>query len=243
MCLVAVLWRVVPDAPLIVAANRDEAYGRPGTPPQLVAGDTRFVGGLDPKAGGTWLGVNEHRVLIAVTNGPKSHPPSAARSRGLLVRDLLASRTASAAAQSAARELDTKRYAGCNLVCADEESLHVIHAGDWLRLLPLPPGVHVLTTGLINNAADRRIAYTMNWLHTQTESSARGWVPKLQQLCGLPGDGVFPPMCIRNHDGGTLSSSIVVLGNDLAHSGYWHAQGPPDETPYEDVSQLLQQMS
>jgi uncharacterized protein with NRDE domain len=243
MCLVAVLWRLVPDAPLIVAANREEAYDRPGTPPQLVQGDVSFVGGLDPRAGGTWLGVNKFGVLVAVTNGPKSKPPAEPRSRGLLVRDVLASRTASDAANRAARELDSKRYAGCNLVCADQETLHVLHAGDWLRSLPLPPGIHVLTTGLVNNGADRRIAHSMAWLKSQPHESAKAWVPALQQLCGQTGNEEYPPICIRGKDRGTVSSSVAVLRSRLEDSGYWHAQGPPDVTPYEDMSQLLMRLS
>src|SRR5438094_472973 len=38
MCLVAVLFRVVEDAPLVVGANREEHYDRPGEPPRLLDG-------------------------------------------------------------------------------------------------------------------------------------------------------------------------------------------------------------
>ncbi|PWT85887.1 MAG: hypothetical protein C5B58_02370, partial [Acidobacteria bacterium] len=72
MCLLAVFFRVVEDAPVVVGANREEAYARGGTVPQLLSGPTRFVAGLDPIAGGTWLGINQHGVLIAVTNRPRS---------------------------------------------------------------------------------------------------------------------------------------------------------------------------
>src|SRR6516165_9809974 len=119
MCLLALYFRLVDDASLVVGANREEAYARVGEPPQVLDGPLRAVGGRDPVAGGTWLAVNEHGVVIAVTNRPKMQPLAAPRSRGLLARDLAACPTAAAARDLAARELGKNPYAGCNLVCAD----------------------------------------------------------------------------------------------------------------------------
>ena len=143
MCLLAVFFRIVDDAPLVVGANREEAYARGGEPPQLQEGACRFVAGRDPTAGGTWLGVNEHGVLVAITNRIKTLLPPQPRSRGLLVRELLACPTAVDAVRLASHELGQNRYAGCNLLCADLESATVLHASDWLRVRPLPPGIHV----------------------------------------------------------------------------------------------------
>src|SRR5437588_69073 len=139
MCLLAIFFRVAEDAPLVVGANREEAYARGGLPPQLLDGETRAVAGLDPVAGGTWLGVNEHGVLVAVTNRRKSELPDRPRSRGLLARELLGCPSAAAAVELATRELDADRYAGCNFLCADRERAVVLQAGDWLRVRPLPP--------------------------------------------------------------------------------------------------------
>src|SRR5207249_505079 len=89
MCLLAVYFRVAVDAPVIVGANREEFYARGGEAPRLMGQSCRVLAGRDPRAGGTWLGVNEHGVVVAVTNRPTSHVPAAPRSRGLLTRDLL----------------------------------------------------------------------------------------------------------------------------------------------------------
>src|SRR5262245_66536946 len=128
MCLLALFFRAVDDAPLVIGANREERYDRPATPPQHVQeGPLRFVAGLDRVAGGTWLGVNERGVVIAVTNRGKADVPPDPPSRGLLARRLLGCATARVAVDLAARELGTNRYAGCNVVCADAERLVVIH--------------------------------------------------------------------------------------------------------------------
>jgi uncharacterized protein with NRDE domain len=242
MCLLALFFRAVDDAPVVVGANREEFYARPGEPPQVLAGPPPAVAGLDPQAGGTWLGVNAHGVLVAVTNRPKPDPPARPRSRGLLVRDLLRCPSAAAAVERATHELDGNRYAGCNILCADGERAVVLHAGDWLSVHPLPPGLHVLTNGDVNAASDPRLAYSAWWLGQQDCARAADCLDALRRLCGQAGDG-GPPVCLRGPDRGTVSSSLIALRRPLRDSTYLHAQGPPDRTPYRDYSPLLRQIA
>src|SRR5947209_11896000 len=115
MCLLALFFRAVHDAPLVVGANREEFYARGGEPPRVLGGACRAVAGVDPAAGGTWFGVNDRGVLAAVTNRARAPAPPDPRSRGLLVRELLTCPSARAAEERATAELDSRRYAGCNV--------------------------------------------------------------------------------------------------------------------------------
>jgi uncharacterized protein with NRDE domain len=241
MCLLALFFRVVEDAPVIVGANREELYRRGGEPPRILDGPKRFLAGVDPAAGGTWLGVNQQGLLVAVTNRPKSELPRAPRSRGLLARDLLGCPDATTAADLASRELATNRYAGCNFLCVDRENALVLHAGDWLRVRPLPPGLHVLTAHDVNDASDRRIGHALWWLGQKDYAHAEHCVAALKELCGQAGNG-DPPMCLRGELGGTISSSIVALALTPTRSSYLHAQGPPDRTPFADYSSSLRSL-
>jgi uncharacterized protein with NRDE domain len=241
MCLLAIFFRIAEDSPLVVGANREEAYARGGEPPQVLDGPLRAVGGRDPVAGGTWLAVNEHGVVIAVTNRLKTQAPPTPRSRGLLARDLLACPTAAAARDLAARELGKGLYAGCNLVCADADNLFVLHAGDWLRVRPMPPGLHVLTSHDVNDGSDPRIDHASHWLSEHAGHRAADCLAALQELCAQPGNGT-PPMCLRGKKGGTVSSSILAIRRPPARSTFLHAQGPPDKTPCEDYSHLFSQL-
>ncbi|HLN28051.1 MAG TPA: NRDE family protein [Gemmataceae bacterium] len=238
MCLLALFFRVVEDAPVVVGANREEIYARGGEPPRLFDGPPRFVAGVDPVAGGTWLGVNEHGLLVAVTNRPKSDLPPEPRSRGLLTRELLGYRDTTSASEFAARALGKNHFAGCNILCVDRSSAVVLHAGDWLRVRPLPPGLHVLTAHDVNDASDRRIGHSLWWLSQRSYAHAQQCVEALKEVCAQPGNG-DPPICLRGERGGTVSSTIVCLNADRARSTYWHAQGPPDRTPYVEYSQVL----
>lgn len=242
MCLLAIFYRVVEDAYLVVGANREESYQRGGEPPGLRTGDAHWVGGVDPQAGGTWLGVNEHGVLIALTNRPKSTAPPRPRSRGLLVRDLLGCRSCTDAVALASRELESGHYAGCNVLCVDRRSAQILHAGDWLRVRPLPPGLHVLTANDVNDASDRRLGHALWWLGQRSYGNAADCLAVLRELCGQTGNG-DPPICLHGEKGGTVSSSLIALRNPLGQSTWLHAQGPPDRTPFGDLSFLFRQLA
>jgi uncharacterized protein with NRDE domain len=241
VCLLAIYFRAINDAPLVVGANREEAYARGGTPPQILGGPCSVVAGIDPVAGGTWLGVNQYGLLAAVTNRPKSQRPANPRSRGLLLREILNCADAKSATELAGRELGQSRYAGCNLVCADKNDLLALQAGDWLRIRALPPGLHAVTSHDVNDASDRRLGHALWWLGQRDVSNAESCVQALKELCAQTGNG-GPPICLRGDHGGTVSSSIIALRSSLSQSTYLHAQGPPDRTPFEDYSPLLRQL-
>jgi hypothetical protein len=242
MCLLAFFFRVVEDAPIIAGANREEYYRRGGEPPRLLQGRLRALAGVDPVAGGTWFGVNENSVLVAVTNRRKLDVPAQPRSRGLLVRDLLTCPTAALVVERAIKELETNHYAGANVLCADASRAVVIQAGDWLRIRPLPPGIHVLTNRDINDPSDPRLVYALDWLNRRPYGTATDCLRGLQELCVQhpPHD---PPMCFREDERGTVSSSLVALRGTLTDSLYLHAQGPPCQTPYVDCSHLLHDLT
>jgi uncharacterized protein with NRDE domain len=241
MCLLALLFRVVDDAPVVIGANREEYYARGGEPPRILDSPGPAVAGIDPLAGGTWLGVNAHGVAVAVTNRPKSQLPAEPRSRGLLARELLACSTATEATMRAAREIESNRYAGCNILCADRDSAAIVQAGDWLRIRPLPPGVHVLTAHDVNDASDSRLGHALSWLSQRGYARSKDCIEALRELCAQTGNG-SPPMCLYAKKGGTVSSTLIALNWSADHSIYLHAQGPPDRTPYVDYSHLLREI-
>ena len=89
MCILAIQYRAAKDAPVLLAHNREERLDRPSLPPRIQSGKPRVVCGIDRKAGGTWLGVTQHGLAVAVANRPKAVVPAEPRSRGLLCRELL----------------------------------------------------------------------------------------------------------------------------------------------------------
>jgi uncharacterized protein with NRDE domain len=237
MCLLAIAYRAIDDAPIILAANREEAYARGGSPLALQNGPIPFIAGLDPLAGGTWLGINAARVFIAVTNRRKTRVPPQVRSRGLLVRDLLALSSAREAAHAAAAALASQPYAGCNIVCADAESLWVVHGGDWLRMRSLAPGFHLLTNGDVNDPADERINWINEQLHEAGPRTSEEVLSTLRRIAAHAGPPI--PVCLHECDRGTVASTLLCLGEQKRQGRLLHANGPPDQIPYVDHTDLL----
>jgi hypothetical protein len=241
MCVIVTAYRCTAGVPLVVGANREEAYIRGGTEPALQEDRIPFVAGLDPLAGGTWLGVNAAGVLVAVTNRPKSYLPPKPRSRGLLVRDLLTSESAAAGVKLATKELGAGGYAGCNLLCADQEQATIIHAGDWLRVRPLPPGLHVITTGDVDDDGDARIRYAFEWFTPERLPSGTAVLAGLREF--LSHSGSPAPISFDAGERGTVSSTIIALKESLTDSTLLHAQGSPARTPFADQSELLRKLA
>jgi hypothetical protein len=242
MCLLAVLTRRTSDAPLMIGANREEFYDRGGEAPRILDGPVRAIAGIDPRAHGTWLGINKLGVLIAVTNRKKERLPPAPRSRGTLARELLGHHAAHASAEHALQELRTERYAGCNYLCADIRSAFVVHGGDRIELVELTPGIHALTATDVDDRRDARLNYALDWLERQSFSTTMSAMEGLRLLCGqnLPDR---PAMVLRGERAGTVSSTLYAVRERLADSVAFHAQGPPDMTPYVDVSELFSRLA
>ncbi len=249
MCLLAIHYRTLAEAPVLAAANREEFFDRPALPPQLVRPKAdlpqRALCGIDVRAGGTWLGVNTRGLLVAVTNRHKTNVPDAPRSRGKLCLELLACRTAAEAARLALDELAANRYAGANYACIDAQSGIVIHAGDRLEEVALEPGLHLLANRDLNDPQDARLRLARELFLTQPIRSIPEFLMAAKRVCGhyvhegRLGDPEHPSIVLRAADRGAVSSSLIALPGDIANGAYEYAPGPPDTVGYRDYSALL----
>jgi uncharacterized protein with NRDE domain len=122
MCLIVLAWRVRPDLPLIVAANRDEFHARPAARAGFWKDHPSILAGRDLEAGGTWMGVSRSGRFAAVTNYRGGRDPNAPESRGALVTGfLLSDLTSKAFIEKTEKSQDS--YSGFNLLVADGEEL------------------------------------------------------------------------------------------------------------------------
>jgi uncharacterized protein with NRDE domain len=240
MCLVVLAYRVVQGFPIVVAANRDELYSRGGEPPQVLARNPLIWGGRDPAASGTWLGVNEYGVVAALTDRPAENPVATRRSRGLLCLDALRQPSARAVESWLAEEVAARDYNSFNLLYADWESAGVAYCGESLRSAAVTPGVHVLTGGVLDDRAEPKIARAWGLLAGFPTAWAAA-LRRLRQVCADRREGAAEAdqICVRGDRAGTLSSSILGVGEGFPRVfSYHHASGPPCEVDYQEVSGL-----
>lgn len=120
MCLIVLAWRVHPDLPLIVAANRDEFHARPAAPAAFWEDHPALLAGRDLEARGTWMGVSRSRKFAAVTNYRGAKEPRAAESRGALVSKFLSNGSRPG---EYTESLKAGLYSGFNLLATDGAEL------------------------------------------------------------------------------------------------------------------------
>ena len=157
MCLIVFAWQLVPGAPLIAAANRDEYYARPASAASAWPEHPQVFAGRDLQGGGSWMGITQDGPngprFAAITNirGPQERRIDAP-SRGALVANYLAGKLdapdyiASIAAGSAA-------YNGFNLVLGDcDKLIWYSNRGDSDERngKQLEPGIYGISNGLLD---------------------------------------------------------------------------------------------
>ncbi|HOM17346.1 MAG TPA: NRDE family protein [Thermoguttaceae bacterium] len=243
MCIMAIYYQVVSNAPILAAYNREEFFDRPTQPPRIQSGKPRVVCGIDKKAGGTWLGINQYGLLAAVANRPKTNVPQEPRSRGLLCRELLNCRTAREAALLAAQELSSGQYAGANYVCVDAKYGAVVYGGNHVEIVELTPGLHILTNGDLNDPTDPRQQLVRRQFTLQRLDSSVTFLAVASRIFSRrPDPAGRGGVVLLGPEFGTVSSTLISLPNKTQHSILQYSNGPPCDYPYEDLSALLRQV-
>jgi len=243
MGIIAVHYKKLPDAPLMIALNREENPERESLPPKIQSGRPRSVCGIDVRTGGTWAGVNQHGLFVAVVNSPKKVLPDEPRSRGLLCRELLGCQNAEEALDMAQRELLTGCYAGANFVCADRTSAGVVHGGNDVDIEHFTPGLHIVTENRVNDRNDYRQEFARRLLTLQRIDSAISFFAVASKtFASAPTDTGKMGLLVRKPGKMTVSSMLISLTEKTPRSVMQFAPGSPDLCPYEDVSALLRQV-
>src|SRR5687768_7793067 len=120
MCLIVLGWRVHPELPLIVAANRDEFHARPAAPAAFWEDHPSILAGRDLEARGTWMGVYRSREFAAITKYRGATGPRAMESSVALVSSFLGN---GARPGEYIESLKAGLYSGFNLLATDGAEL------------------------------------------------------------------------------------------------------------------------
>ncbi len=174
MCLIALAWKVHPQFPLLLVANRDELHERPADPLQVWPQQPDLIGGRDIRAGGSWLLVSRRRRMAAVTNVRAGvAPPAAQRTRGALVHDFVAGD--SSASEFCTQLADTAaEYGRFNLLVWDDEALWLAGNFPAFRARPLNAGLHAVSNGDFDDdwPKTRRLRHALSaWVDAPPQAS------------------------------------------------------------------------
>jgi uncharacterized protein with NRDE domain len=243
MCTLIILYKLTDDYPILVAANRDESYTRKSVPPGILSKNPFIWGGKDLEAGGTWLGLNQKGLLVGITNRVSCAPyDRSRRSRGLLCLEALSLSTA-VEVKNFLEEERPERYNPFNLLYVDSSEGYISYYRDEIRTISLTAGVYILTNqGDVNDLSLQRTRAALNYLDGLSYQDIPSVLDSLKKLCGNhpnPSEPGTNTLCIHGDGYGTVSSSIVALGYGKYLNQYFHTEGKPCLSPYQDYSSLL----
>ena len=245
MCTLIALHRCYPTAHLLVAANRDEFLARPSLGPRLHEWHgRRVVAPVDARAGGTWLGLNDAGLFVALTNRPTQALDASRRSRGLIVADALGRESATRAAE-AALQLAADAYNPFNMFVADAEHAFAIVYEEKPRVRVLEPGAHVIGNADPDDASVPKIARLLGEAERIAGGSEADALDALTALCRsheARSENAFERTCIHAGDYGTHSSIVLRRGPRREADVLRFASGAPCETAYEDLTPLLREL-
>jgi uncharacterized protein with NRDE domain len=243
VCTILLAWRSHPDAPIVLAANRDELIARASSPPAVLQSSPLIYGGRDLVAGGTWLAVAADGRVCAVTNRhPAGEDPVAPdptrRSRGEIPVKLLTADPGDV--EGVLAGLGPGLYNPVNVLWLTVDRALVAHVDDSsaVRLVDLIPGRHVLTTRDVDDANNPKVAMLLAGMDRvmssgdDADATMAGLRTMLADHTSATGSPVDAP-CIHGDVYGTVSASTVVAGNGSLV--YEHAPGRPCITPFARV--------
>jgi hypothetical protein len=233
--------------PLLLAANRDELYSRPCLAPARHWPDhPRIRAGLDLRAGGAWLGVNDDGVIAGLLNryGTFQLDPGS-RSRGNIVLRTLDHVSAGRAAAAFAA-LDPTGWPPFDLIVVDTGDA-LCHRGGTMAVTAIPSSLHMVKGGDLDDAASPRLRHYPARFRAAPvpEPGAGRWQGWQAILADQQGPAGRPEAALCNAEipipgaglAGTVSSALLALPRRATRPAvFLHADGPPDRAPFLPVT-------
>lgn len=213
-----------------IVFNRDELRTRSrGEAPRVVqsVGGRQILMPRDPDAGGTWMGVNDAGVIVALLNNYPFHTSRRPGqvSRGQLVVELLSQADSAAHCMALLEQMDRSVYQGFLLFSLGRTDGPLAREWDGAALSELPldgaGGLHVLTSSSFRR--EECEAFRVDLFAGQSRERAT-----LKQKHGSfhPEDPALGPLMVRD-DAATDSVTEVVVGPNNAHVWFQSVQGNP----------------
>ena len=210
----------VGERPLL-AANRDEVYARPFSPPRRWVAETPFWAPRDEADGGTWIGVNARGLVAAITNRSLLQAEAGRESRGHLVTGVLAHGALNDARAWLERQTHARSFNPFQLyVTQGARAFLGISGPEGFRLHDLEAGWHYVSNLHERGAVALDLRDDAGWETIRPHLADRS--PR------LPGGY---PICKDKGTRGTVASALIEPGRR-----FLFADGPPDRVPYETVA-------
>ena len=248
MCLILLAYKIHPDYPFILAANRDEYYQRPTMGAHWWQDRPTLLAGKDLQRGGTWLGLTRQGRFAAITNvrEGRPHQPSP-RSRGDLPLQFLDGTGNDA---SFIERLNDSRaeYNGYNLLFGSIDKINYFSNRQADRTV-LEPGLYGLSNAELDTPWPKVVTgkTALAAVTANSELSAVGIFSILESTATapdylLPDTGVglslerqLSAICISGTTYGTRSSCVLLIDRRNRVT-FLEKERAPERSPIKEYS-------
>lgn len=232
MCTIIILHNVHDRYPLIVAANRDEAYDRSAEEPDMIQIMPKMiVAPKDLRSGGTWIGAAQEGWFVGLTNQDVIDAPKARRSRGEIVRELLLLGNHRLATRHLV-QLNQGDYAPFNVVFGRPGALFLCRVNhvEPIDVEVIPSGITIVTNDCSDRSYGARESTALSGAslvdHNDDDDAI---VNKLEKTLSTHYTGDhLQSLCIHDDVNcyGTRSSSVILVSQN-GSVDYYHGEGHP----------------
>jgi uncharacterized protein with NRDE domain len=227
---------------VVLGMNRDELATRPAEPPSFIDGTPALVAPRDRQAGGTWIGASGDGLFAALSNR-RGRTSTTARSRGLLLLDVLRAPTVPAVDILLQRETREHEYNFFNVLAGTRRELRFFRYDGQVAVTRGHEGLNVLTNEGGNVEGEPKDLLVRNLVAKAPVRTVNDAVRTLQASLRLHASGRGVSLCNHAMGGGTVSSTILAISNaDPGENVLLYTDGAPCQTPYRDYHEVVRRL-
>jgi len=253
VCTLILLHRLLNDYPVVALHNRYLGKDTMEQPPRRLNGST--VAPIDVDLGGTWIGMNDSGLLLAITNQETQRLPEPGRSRGLLALDILKDyETAEEAKEHLLDPSIRGLYRTGNFTVLDsQEAWHVVWDRD-THVYPIRKGVYAVSTITVVPGmewserarsiwvdAEKRRARAYELLSDYQPETIEDAVAEMMRVSADHGWGRSQAsICWHSPEYRQTSSTVMAVAAEPSNSLVYYCEGNACENRFKDYSQRKQ---
>jgi len=249
VCTLILFHGLLEEYPVVALHNRYLGKDTLEQPPQRLNGNT--VAPLDVASGGTWIGMNDSGLLLAITNQETQRLPEPGRSRGLLALDILKEHEAAEDAKEHLLDPGIRGlYRSGNFAVLDRQTAwHVV----WDRathVYPIKEGVYAVSTITVVPGvawsdrarsiwvdAEKRRHRAFQLLGDYQPGSVGDAVAELMRVSADHGWGRSQAsICWHSPEYRQTSSTIIAVAAEPGDSLVYYCEGNACENRFKDYS-------